>query len=349
MLRQQLAIASLIGLVSCSSAAGAPGADPAGAATASGSGPDTAGVTVAGGRIEVVIGAGHLDLSRADLIAWISTAADAVTAYYGRFPVPRYRIVIQPVPDRAGVLSGTTWTTGRVRTRMLVGEHTSTDDLGRDWVMTHEMVHTAFPSQDDSHHWIEEGIATYVEPLARSWIGRYPAAKVWTDLVDGLPNGLPRKGDRGLDRTHTWGRTYWGGALFCLLADLEIRDRTKGRFGLVDALRGILAAGGSGRVDWPIERAFVEGDKAVGVPVLQELYRTMKHDPVTPDLDALWRDLGVAMRRGARAPGRTPSAATPGSQSPCAGGAPCGEFDEQAPRAATRRAISARPPGSYMK
>ena len=216
-----LVLASLVGWASCSSAAGAPRTDP--------------GMTLLGGRIEISIEDGPLDVSRADLTAWISTAASAVTAYFGRFPVAHYQIVIEPVSGRSGVLSGTTWAEGGAHSRIHIGEHTRTADLDRDWVLTHEMVHTAFPDQPPSHHWIEEGISTYVEPLARSWTGHYPTAKVWTDLVDGLPNGLPRDGDGGLDHTHTWGRTYWGGALYCLLADVEIRKRTQNRFGLEDA------------------------------------------------------------------------------------------------------------------
>ena len=75
------------------------------------------------------------------------------------------------------------------------------------------------------HHWIEEGLATYVEPIARAQAGQFSVKLVWRDLVVGLPRGLPQPGDRGLDFTPTWGRTYWGGALFCLLADIEIRKR----------------------------------------------------------------------------------------------------------------------------
>ena len=92
--------------------------------------------------------------------------------------------------------------------------------------MTHEMVHLAFPSVPDEHHWIEEGIATYVEPIARAQVGDLSPEIVWRELVDGLPKGLPAPGDHGLDNTHTWGRTYWGGALFCLMADIEIHRRT---------------------------------------------------------------------------------------------------------------------------
>jgi hypothetical protein len=274
---------------------------------------------VGGAEITVEIGAGHLDLSRAELIAWISTAASAVTAYFGRFPVDHYRVEVEPDSGASGVLSGTTWGYGGAHTRMVVGEHATAEQLGHDWIMTHEMVHTAFPDQPDEHHWIEEGTATYVEPLARSWVGNYPAARVWSDLVDGLPNGLPHPDDHGLDHTHTWGRTYWGGALFCLLADVEIRQRTGGKRGLVDALRGIVAAGGNDQVAWPIERAFAVGDKAVGVPVLTELYAKLKAAPVSPDLDALWRDLGITMKDGVPV------------------------LDDQAPKAAIRRAINTRP------
>jgi hypothetical protein len=296
----------LIGLGACSTAAGAPRVEPAS-------------VVLLGGQIEVAFEDGALDVSRAELTAWIATSASAVTAYFGRFPVPHYRLVIEPVEGRSGVLSGTTWSEGGAHSRIHVGEHTRVADLDRDWVLTHEMVHTAFPDQPPAHSWIEEGISTYVEPLARSWIGHYPPPKVWADLVDGLPNGLPRDGDRGLDHTHTWGRTYWGGALFCLIADMEIRERTGGRRGLVDALRGILAAGGNDQVSWSIDRAFREGDRAVGVPVLEELYRKMKDAPVATDLDAIWRGLGIERRHGAL------------------------DLDDKAPKAAIRRAISAPP------
>jgi hypothetical protein len=113
-----------------------------------------------------------------------------------------------------------------------------------------------------------------------------------------MAQGLPKSGDHGLDFTHTWGRTYWGGALYCLLADIEIRKRTGNRLGLENATRGILKAGGSIEVEWPLARALQVADQAVGVPVLEELYDQMKATPVTPDLQQLWKELGVGRRAG---------------------------------------------------
>jgi len=104
---------------------------------------------------------------------------------------------------------------------------------------------------------------------------------------------LPQSGDQGLDHTHTWGRTYWGGALFCLLADVEIRRQTQNEKGLQDALRGILNAGGDMREDWELEKALDVGDHATGTDVLRKLYERMRNSPTETDLAALWKQLGI--------------------------------------------------------
>jgi hypothetical protein len=247
---------------------------------------------VGGGTIEVAVAPGEIELGRQPLLDWIAAAGRAVAAYYGRFPVSRVQVLVIPAAGR-GIGSGTTFGYRGAAIKVAVGRETLAEDLGRDWVMTHEMVHLAFPDVADEHEWIEEGIATYVEPLGRVQAGQLPVEKVWADLVWGLPKGLPQSGDHGLDHTPTWGRTYWGGALFCLLADIEIHERTQNRRGLQDALRAIVAAGGNVEVHWPLERTLELGDRATGVPVLRELYDRMKATPVQVDLPLLWSRLGV--------------------------------------------------------
>ncbi len=68
--------------------------------------------------------------------------------------------------------------------------------------------------------------------------------QIWHDMVRDMHKGEPAEGDQGLDHTHTWGRTYWGGAMFCLVADVEIRRQTGNKKGLRDALRAIVARAG---------------------------------------------------------------------------------------------------------
>ena len=277
-------------------------------------------IEVGGGKIDVTCDDNGLQVTCATMLDWVRTSAKAVTMYYGRFPVGSLALKIMPANGGRGGIHGTTF--GRrngALTRIFVSNLTTEADLRDDWVMTHEMVHLAFPDMSPEHHWIEEGIATYVEPIARAELGTLDVQTVWRELVDGLPHGLPQPGDEGLDHTHTWGRTYWGGALFCLLADLEIHQRTGNKHGLQDALRAILKAGGSIEVDWPLERALQAGDAAVGVPVLIELYDHMKATPVETDLPALWKQLGVKPKGDSVT------------------------FDHSAPMAAIRRAITMKP------
>jgi len=194
---------------------------------------------------------------------------------------------------RRGVTSGVSLGDGPARTSIRVGQHATESDLKRDWMLTHEMVHYGFPSVDRQHHWIEEGSATYIEPIARAAIGNLSVERVWGDMVRDMPQGLPEAGDHGLDNTHTWARTYWGGALYCLLADVGIRKHTDCAKGLVDAFRAINHAGGNIQIDWPLERAFQIGDRATGGKVLMTLYGQMAAEPMPVDLPDLWRQLGV--------------------------------------------------------
>jgi hypothetical protein len=253
----------------------------------------TSTVVVGSSRIDVHIESGPMQLSSQDLMQWVRMAADSVATYYERFPVPQVALRIIPADGR-GVRGGQTFGAkngGRISIH--VGKETTVNGLNSDWMLTHEMVHLSFPSMADEHHWIEEGIATYVEPIARVRAKHMDAHEMWFELVRDLHQGLPQSGDEGLDNTHTWGRTYWGGALFCFLADIEIHKQTNNRKGLDDALRGILNAGGEIRYDWPIDKALTAGDAATGVSVLMSLYQKMKNQPYQVDLAALWKELGV--------------------------------------------------------
>jgi predicted metalloprotease with PDZ domain len=81
--------------------------------------------------------------------------------------------------------------------------------------------------------------------------------------------------------------------MFCLIADVTIRERTQNRLGLQDALRAVLRGSGGLAAHWPIERVLRTGDAAVGSGVLEELYAKYADTPVSPDLAQLWNRLGV--------------------------------------------------------
>ena len=271
-------------------------------------------MTVGGGTIDVTFESGQFDLTEAALLGWVREAAKAVSTYYGHYPVERAALHIYS-NDGDSVSHGTSYGDDGVWCRISVGRHATAEALHRDWMLTHEMVHFGFPSVSRRHHWIEEGIATYVEPIARVQSGNLTAAQVWSDMLRDMHQGLPEEGDQGLDNTHTWGRTYWGGALFCLLADIGIRKNTGNAKGLQDALRAINREGGNITADWPLDRALKIGDRATDGKTLAELYQKMSTQPVMVDLPDLWRQLGVRRENGSAV------------------------FDASAPLAAAREAI----------
>ncbi len=81
--------------------------------------------------------------------------------------------------------------------------------------------------------------------------------------------------------------------MFCLVADVQIRQRTHNRYGLQDAMQAVLHASGGLPANWDINQVFATADAAVGVPVLSELYAQARDKPFAPDLPTLWRSLGI--------------------------------------------------------
>jgi predicted metalloprotease with PDZ domain len=243
--------------------------------------------------IDVAVLPGAFAAGEPAIEGWVSSSARAVRAYYGRASIRRAVVIVVPRHGR-GLGFARTLGNGGASIVADVGERTTVEDFAGSWELIHELLHVSFPKMPREQAWLEEGMATYVEPLVRARLGLIRPEEVFARFRERMPFGLPDRGDQGLDRTHTWGRTYWGGALFCLLADVAIRERTSNRRSLDDALRAVLAAGGNVSRRWDVEQVIAAGDAATGVPVLRELYAKMGAAPAPVDLSALWRRLGVA-------------------------------------------------------
>ncbi len=256
-------------------------------------GPVHVGSVAAGdATIQVGIAPARLPLSDRDVFSWVHASTGAVAKYYLGHP-PAHRALILVMKGSKGPTRGLTLGGGGPATLIRVGDGVTADNTRDDWVVTHELLHVNFPDLGWRHAWLMEGLATYVEPIARVRVGLVTPQKVWGDLVEGLPQGLPGPGDQGLEKTRTWGRTYWGGALFCLLADVEIRERTRNTRSLDTVLRAIGATGATNQNYWDISKVLEVGDRATGTHVLRDLYARLALSPGSADLGALFQKLGV--------------------------------------------------------
>jgi hypothetical protein len=252
------------------------------------------------------------------MLTWINRSARIVADYYGQFPAPLVTIRLRGM-DGGGVGGGRTTNDSGLEIQVRVGRESTADALSSDWVLVHEMVHLALPEMGRAHNWLAEGLAIYVEGVARAQSGNRDIADVWAEDRRSMPMGLPRAGEGGMDQTSTWGRTYWGGALYCLQAEVAIREQTANRVGLQTALRAILKETGGYAYDRDIGEVLRIGDGATGTHVLYSLYSQIRATAVTPNLDLLWTLLGVPN--------------DPKTQ----------PFDDHAPLAAVRIAITAKP------
>ncbi len=273
---------------------------------------------IGGGTLCVDIDDAAWSKQPALLRVWIERSAHIVADYYGRFPAPMLVLKVQGM-DGSGVGGGRTTNDSGLLIEVRVGHLSTAATLAEDWVLVHEMVHLALPEIGRSHNWLAEGLAVYVEGIARAQSGNRDIADVWAEARHSMPMGLPREGEGGMDETHTWGRTYWGGALFCLQAEIAIREQTANRVGLQTALRAILRETGGYAFERNISEVLRIGDSATGTHVLYDLYSQIRAKPLKPDLDLLWTLLGVPSD-----PKTEP-------------------FDDRAPLAPIRIAITARP------
>ncbi len=257
-------------------------------------------LSIGGAKIEIsfALGVAEQDyrLNRQQVITWIERSANAVTKYFKRFPVKTLNLSISE--GAGGRVNGVAYNGAEPLVMINIRPSFDENTLAKDWVMVHEMVHLSFPPVHRRHQWLLEGLATYVEPIARVRAGLLSEDDAWKWLIKGTPQGLPEAGNQGLDNTPTWGQRYWGGAIFFLVADMRIHQQTNNKYGIEHALRGIQRGGGSMQLEqnWEVMKALSLGDKATGTSVLVDLYNEMRDKLVMTDLDAIWRDLGVSRK-----------------------------------------------------
>lgn len=228
------------------------------------------------------------------LAAWVRDTGLAVAEFWRGFPVESALIVVLPVSRSEAVPYGRVLSEGGVTVLVLVGDRAKARALYDEWVLVHEFVHLGSPYIRDTGAWLNEGIATYVEPIIRARAGWRSVESVWREWLLEMPRGFNAIGRDGLRRA-SGGGVYWGGAIFMLLADVEIRAKSGGAIGLEDCLRAVLRQGGDVRTGWRTQDMLWACDEAIGATVTQDLAARHLRPGSPVDLEALWARLGVRM------------------------------------------------------
>jgi hypothetical protein len=250
-------------------------------------------VDVGGSELEIVTADGPLDLAQAPLGRWASASARAVAAFYGHFPAPHVLLVLIPVRAQDQVIFGRVLPQSAPAVALLLGEHTLETSLYQDWVLVHELFHIGFPSFHDEARWLDEGSATYFEPIIRARAGHLSELEVWSAFARDMPRGLHAIEREGLEHPSQFRSVYWSGAIACLLADVAARQRSHNRRGLEDGFRAVLRAGGDATQVWSLARVSQVIDTALGAPIVREIIASHADRASHVELDRLLERLGV--------------------------------------------------------
>jgi len=248
---------------------------------------------ISGARIELTKLDGRMDQSLSALASWIERSAQAVRAFYGEFPMPRTSVTLLPVSGRSTVVFGKVLPESAPGIVLLVGEHADNKALYSDWILIHELFHLGVPSFYGEGKWLDEGLATYYEPIIRVRAGLYTEAQMWDELERSLPQGMPAYTQLGLEQASDFRGIYWGGAIACLVADVEARKRNVTR-GLEVGLIALRKAGGNASEVWSLKDAIASIDDALGEPTLAVVAKQHAAIGRPFDLTGLLRSLGVA-------------------------------------------------------
>ena len=249
-------------------------------------------------QIEVVTLPGRLEASPALLSRWLRESAEAVAGFWGGFPVERACVVLIPTAEYDRVAHGKVVAAGGATVVIQLGADADEAALFDDWILVHELFHLGFPSMLGGGKWLDEGLATYYEPIIRARAGWRSPEMVWAEMSSDMPRGLAAVEQVGVEQTGSYAGIYWGGAILSLLADVEARRRSAGRVGLEDGLRAIVAAGGDASQMWPVERAVALIDARLGAPTLAPLVERHGKTGSPVGLPALMRALGVERAGG---------------------------------------------------
>jgi hypothetical protein len=246
----------------------------------------------AGATLEIAKLDGELDQSFDELSQWIAASASAVQSFYGSFPVPRASVFVVPAAGRDSVVFGKVLPESEPGIGLVVGQHATRRKLYSDWILVHELFHLGFPSFFEEGKWLDEGLATYYEPIIRVRAGLYTEHELWDELEKSMPQGLPAYTQSGLESARDFRGVYWGGALACLEADVESRKRKLDR-GLEVGLRALREAGGTASEVWALSDAIEIVDDTLGAPTLSRIAQLHAKRGSPFDLAGLLRDLGV--------------------------------------------------------
>lgn len=286
-------------------------------------------IALAGGTLRLSIVDGVDAAQRSKLEAWITHVSRAAISAYGKLPLADVQVLMVPVPaeNREPVVFGQSTRGEGHGVTLFVDATESAAAFDRDWVAVHELSHLFHPYLGDRGSWLAEGLATYYQNVLRARAELLTPAQAWEQIDAGFARGRRamqpheaitlERASAGTGGRHDFMRIYWSGTAYWLETDAELRRTSGNRLSIDEALRRFDACCLPSYSAWEPADFVAKLDALLGTDVFGKRFREYDARRDFPNLDPLYRDLGIKRKGDAL------------------------DYDDNAPAAAIRRAIMA--------
>ena len=256
---------------------------------------------VAGAQLDIAILDGSPAVDEKQIGDWIVDAATMVASVDGRFPYSRVQVMVMP---NARAREPTPWAFvtrgGGPAVHFIINQRRPIEEFYRDWTATHEFSHLLLPFVKPAYAWMSEGLATYYQNVLRARAGRLTAQQAWSELDAGFARGRKEATDLTLAeatgrmyRNGLFMKVYWSGTAMMLMADLHLRQISKGTQSLDTALAALGECCLDSPREWDGPELFSKLDALTGSTVFTSLLNEYADSARFPDLSATYHELGL--------------------------------------------------------
>jgi len=257
-----------------------------------------------GRKLDVQISTQYDPAMQHALHQWIEFISDALLQVYGYWPRKNWQITVSPASGasndpipwaqvhRNEVNSVEFFTTAKA----------SSDQLKQAWTGYHELAHLLIPYRGWGDAWFSEGLASYYQNILQARAGILTEQEMWQKLYEGYQRGLAdtefdgrelRTVSDKLRQDGGFMRVYWSGAWYFMVADARLRQQSRGRHNLDEALKKLNQCCADRSMSVPDMVSKL--DQLNRVLLFQPLYEQVLVSTEVPPFEPIFASMGISI------------------------------------------------------
>jgi hypothetical protein len=261
-----------------------------------------------GGRqLELHISTQFEPAMQRNLQQWVEFIADTLLQVYGHWPRQNWKITVTPVSASAS--EPIPWAQVHRdevdRVEFFTAAKATPLELKRAWTGYHELAHLLIPYRGWGDAWFSEGLASYYQNVLQARAGVLTEQEMWQELYEGYQRGLADTAFEGRElsfvsdnmrRDGGFMRVYWSGAWYFLAADTRLRQQSRGRHNLDQALEKLNQCCADDPMSAPAMARKL--DELNRVLLFQPLFEQVSTSSRIPPFEPIFASLGITVTGG---------------------------------------------------